>query len=543
MTTLFMRSTKLFSLVFLFLIILGTVSFPLFVGAQTTSTTSTSDLHLVFEPPCVKIGVGSIDSCSPITDIQTYIKRLYQFAVGISGIVAVGMIVYGAILIIVKSENVVAKSEGKQIIQDALWGVLLLFASYLLLNTINPELVKLKEPTTGDIIKTTTSSQLTQLNAVSCGTSTNIYAVNGVPIYSGDSSTNTKAPQGPDGEYIEPDNKCGFRRVILRHAADITDNSGEASKYYAEDEGLDENTIVWTYPYFIKSEGAKNASDDMNITTKRCVIYAIREPVDDDEKAETVMVDLNSNITPCILNDKQKPGWIWGNDVSSTTINTNTTIISSTTLSLVKAKAEFLKNTGKVLFDGNGDCPPNSETSANGVFSSLLSGQAPYICSSSCACSKTNTTVSVNLLSSLINLTGRTDGFTITSLTGGAHSANSAHYSGIAADLKPTRTTSWDQLFTQSKTLFDSNKLFCEVYYDTTAIENIKKLPISESNPNPKYLYSTDPSSGAITFTRQGKSTRCTKESKYHCMEQTDGCWDIFSEAGGTGKHIHVQTK
>lgn len=345
MTILFMRSIKYFIFGFLFLIILGTLFLPLFVNAQTANTENIINaneekkLELVFEPPCARIGITSFDSCEPIVDIQTYIKRLYQFAVGISGVVAVGMIVYGAIIIIVKSENVVEKSEGKEIIQDALWGVLLLFASYILLNTINPELVKLKGPA-ADKLKPPQNSQLTQLRAVSCGIATDIYAVNGNPIYAGNASS---SPPITVNKEFEPNNRCGLRRVLFRHAYKIHDDlpndyqdldaflnstsmaSGtEAKFYYREDEELLEDTIVWTYPYYIKGTDPKK--------TARCVIYARREPVGEDEDAVTKMIDLQQTLTPCILDDiptstikgtfgldyekpvKQLPGWVWGND-------------------------------------------------------------------------------------------------------------------------------------------------------------------------------------------------------------------------------------
>lgn len=487
--------------------------------------------HLVFTPPCMDLGIAGLTSCTEPKTLQEYIVRIYQFALGISGVTAVGMIVYGAITIITKSENIVAKSEGRQIIQDALWGVVLLFASFLLLKTINPELVKLKEPE-ASIITTASTSTLDQLEMGSCGTSTDIQAVPGVPIYAGDSTKNVQAPQAPDGTKIEPNNRCGFRRVLLRHEADITDNTDATSQYYAEDENLDENTIVWTYPYFKKGQDPG--------TTAQCVIYAVREPVDEDEKATTMMIDLNQGITPCLLNDKQAPGWIWGNDATAVRENANETVISSTTLKLVKEKAEFLKNTGKVSLNGSGDCAPKNETSANGVFQALLNQAPPYICSSDCSCEKGNLTVSVNLLESLISLAGRTKGFSITSLTGGAHSSNSAHYKGVAADITP-KDNDWDTLHDKAEEIFNTNQLFCEVYYNSASMDKIKKM-------TQKYNV-MDSGNGNLVVQKHSDYVDCYKSgSLYHCMSNTNGhglsgCWSIFFEDGHTGNHIHVQAK
>jgi len=310
------KNLCLFVLVF----ILGASIAPLFVHAE--------ELKLSFPPPCINLQIPGFTSCSEPRDIQTYIVRLYQFAVGISGIVAVGMIVYGAIIIIIKSENVAAKSEGRQIIQDALWGVLLLFASFLLLKTINPELVKLKEPSTRDIMKKN-SSVLSQLSSSTCGRSIDIEALSDNKIYSSNTSANPPKIAAQDQE---PNNKCGLRRVLFQHNGEITDNGTESQNYYYENENYDENTIAWTYPYYIKGGDPQQ--------TARCIIYAIREPVPADEKAKTVMVDLNPGITPCLLDDiptttikttfnvdladpvKQLQGWVWGNDPTSKTTGT-----------------------------------------------------------------------------------------------------------------------------------------------------------------------------------------------------------------------------
>jgi hypothetical protein len=80
------------------------------------------------------------------TSIPNYIRRLYQFSIGISGILAVGMIVAGGILYTVSGGSPDKQNEGKDMIFSALWGLGLLFGAYIILNTINPQLIALKEP-------------------------------------------------------------------------------------------------------------------------------------------------------------------------------------------------------------------------------------------------------------------------------------------------------------------------------------------------------------------------------------------------------------
>jgi hypothetical protein len=77
--------------------------------------------------------------------LATYISKLYDVALAIGGILAVLMIVVGGIYFSV-SGAVDKQAEGKEMIISALFGLLLLLGSYVLLNTINPELVKLKSP-------------------------------------------------------------------------------------------------------------------------------------------------------------------------------------------------------------------------------------------------------------------------------------------------------------------------------------------------------------------------------------------------------------
>lgn len=71
------------------------------------------------------------------------ISSLYQYALSIVGVIALGAIIYGAILRIVSSGNPGKISEANDWIWGAIWGILLLFGGYLILQTINPGLVNL----------------------------------------------------------------------------------------------------------------------------------------------------------------------------------------------------------------------------------------------------------------------------------------------------------------------------------------------------------------------------------------------------------------
>lgn len=105
------------------------------VFAAATST--------AFQPPCL---VGSCPAITGDQGISAYLVRLYSFGLGISGILAVGMIVVGAIYRSISGGSPDKISEGNDMIKSALWGLLLLFGSYLILKTINPVLVELRTP-------------------------------------------------------------------------------------------------------------------------------------------------------------------------------------------------------------------------------------------------------------------------------------------------------------------------------------------------------------------------------------------------------------
>ena len=79
--------------------------------------------------------------------IAGMIRDIYLFALAIGGILAFGAIVYGAIKWNISQGNPSAIGDAKQYITDALLGLLLLAGATLILQTINPEIVKLDPPT------------------------------------------------------------------------------------------------------------------------------------------------------------------------------------------------------------------------------------------------------------------------------------------------------------------------------------------------------------------------------------------------------------
>ena len=96
---------------------------------------------------------GSYVLCSQIpgidpqvNNISSYLGGFYRLALMIGGIVVFARIVYGGIKYILAAGSASGQSDARDIITQAIWGLLLLFGAFLILNTISPSLTKLAEP-------------------------------------------------------------------------------------------------------------------------------------------------------------------------------------------------------------------------------------------------------------------------------------------------------------------------------------------------------------------------------------------------------------
>lgn len=79
------------------------------------------------------------------TNPADFVAKFYKIALGVVGGAALGVLVYGAILWTV-SGAVSTKQDAMEWIWAAIWGIVLLLSAYLILKTINPDLIDLKNP-------------------------------------------------------------------------------------------------------------------------------------------------------------------------------------------------------------------------------------------------------------------------------------------------------------------------------------------------------------------------------------------------------------
>ena len=89
---------------------------------------------------------GGLTKGTKVENIGDYIRGIFKFGLIAIGLVAFGAIVVGAIQYTVSAGNESQTKEGKDRILHGIYGVVLLLLSFLILNTINPDIIRLREP-------------------------------------------------------------------------------------------------------------------------------------------------------------------------------------------------------------------------------------------------------------------------------------------------------------------------------------------------------------------------------------------------------------
>jgi len=74
------------------------------------------------------------------TPLPEYVKYIFNFSIWIVGLVALGFLLVGGFKYLTSAGNPTAQSDSKNQIFSALFGMIILISSYLILKTVNPEL-------------------------------------------------------------------------------------------------------------------------------------------------------------------------------------------------------------------------------------------------------------------------------------------------------------------------------------------------------------------------------------------------------------------
>ncbi len=114
---------------------------------QLSTGGSVSGYTMSYDFPCdPKIG-----SCPEATTPAGYVSRLYTFSLMAAGIAALGALIFGAVKYILSAGNIVSQQDARDQMTNAIWGLVLLIGAYLILYTINPDLVNLRNPSAAPI--------------------------------------------------------------------------------------------------------------------------------------------------------------------------------------------------------------------------------------------------------------------------------------------------------------------------------------------------------------------------------------------------------
>jgi hypothetical protein len=117
---------------------------------QTLSTQPTQGQKLTYTP--LEPLPGYITGVNGQTDISSYISSVFTILFVLGGLFAVVLIIIGGITYMASEVSIDGKGKAKKRIQNALWGLLLLIGSFIILHTINPQFINLNtilDPTAG----------------------------------------------------------------------------------------------------------------------------------------------------------------------------------------------------------------------------------------------------------------------------------------------------------------------------------------------------------------------------------------------------------
>jgi len=109
---------------------------------------STASYTLLEPLPCydsLKNGapdVNCVNGQVTTIDVKSYVQYMFNLLIAVSAVAAIFMIVFGG-FIYMTSDSLNGKSDGKEKIQHAVEGLLMVLCSYLILRTINPQFVNI----------------------------------------------------------------------------------------------------------------------------------------------------------------------------------------------------------------------------------------------------------------------------------------------------------------------------------------------------------------------------------------------------------------
>ncbi|PIR44330.1 hypothetical protein COV23_00355 [Candidatus Wolfebacteria bacterium CG10_big_fil_rev_8_21_14_0_10_31_9] len=108
-------------------------------------------INIIFAADYTPFSTGLPSSIKDAKGFAPLVGAIYNYALGIVGLVAFGAMAWGGVLWVVSSASPSKLIEAKSWIWGAIWGILLLLGAYIILYTINSNLTNLVEPEIGPI--------------------------------------------------------------------------------------------------------------------------------------------------------------------------------------------------------------------------------------------------------------------------------------------------------------------------------------------------------------------------------------------------------
>lgn len=130
-------------IIFVFLIVL-TILGTFLIQAKTSQAVVEIKEYTVLAPlPGTTKGSGDCVGTDCKADLASYIPGLFNLIIGLSAVVAVAYIIYGGFKYIT-TDAILGKEEGKKLIQNAIYGLIMISVAWLILFTINPRILEFK---------------------------------------------------------------------------------------------------------------------------------------------------------------------------------------------------------------------------------------------------------------------------------------------------------------------------------------------------------------------------------------------------------------
>ena len=171
----------------------------------TKPTPATDHTGQLSWTPNVSIGEYFTNVAVPIAPdsnlLGNYIAIWYKFLVGLAGLLAMGMLIYGGAGWLMSGGSSAAVGEAKKTITSALIGLTLALLSYTALSFINPRLLIMKDLSLNTINVSTTDYQMGEVNLDAIDTSGMTAA--STPVKKGNVDGFSKIIQNKNGQQVE----------------------------------------------------------------------------------------------------------------------------------------------------------------------------------------------------------------------------------------------------------------------------------------------------------------------------------------------------